>query len=165
MRTAFVLALLLAGAQLGWEHLHGGIAVHHVLNRADLPGLSNAWGLLTLPALAAWASGRIARRWPQGRTRIAIGFGVALLFGALISLGFVQDWPELSATALFSMIALALALPGYRPECWLGFVLGMMWTFGGVLPTLIGGGITGLSALIHLGLAPLLIRRCKALKA
>ncbi|WP_214278616.1 hypothetical protein, partial [Escherichia coli] len=47
---------------LGWEALHGGIAAHHLLQRADLPGLSNAWGLLVLPALAAWAAGRLPRQ-------------------------------------------------------------------------------------------------------
>ena len=56
------LALMAECLHLGWEALHGGIATHHLLQSADLPGLSNAWGLLVLPALAAWAAGRLPRR-------------------------------------------------------------------------------------------------------
>ena len=43
------LALLAEVVHLSWEAQHGGIRVHHFMNRSDLPGLHNAWGLLVLP--------------------------------------------------------------------------------------------------------------------
>jgi hypothetical protein len=42
-------------------------------------------------------------------------------------------------------LLLALLLPAHRPESLLGFVLGMSWTFGAVLPALVGGVIAGLT--------------------
>ncbi|MFX8094701.1 hypothetical protein ABTK72_20740, partial [Acinetobacter baumannii] len=75
---------------LGWEALHGGIAAHHLLQRADLPGLSNAWGLLVLPALAAWAAGRLPRHPATRRSAwpFALGLGLPLLLGAALSVAF-----------------------------------------------------------------------------
>ena len=60
--TITVLVALAELAHLAWEHLHGGVASHHLLNRADLPAISNAWGALFLPALAWVLSGPVIRR-------------------------------------------------------------------------------------------------------
>ena len=46
-----VTVTLAESAHLAWEHFNGGVASHHFLNRADLPAISNAWGLLLLPTL------------------------------------------------------------------------------------------------------------------
>lgn len=141
------LALLAEAIHLGWEALHGGIVSHHLLQRADLPGLSNAWGLLILPALAAWAAGRLPRRparighWMP----VVLGFALPLLLGAALSLGFSLKLQGLTEVVFFTLLLLALLLPAHRPESLFGFVLGMSWTFGAVLPTLIGGLIAGLS--------------------
>jgi hypothetical protein len=62
------------------------------------------------------------------------------------------------------VLVLALLLPAYRAECWLGLVLGMSFTFGAVIPTTVGGIIAGLSALIHLGLKPAIVRGWAVLK-
>ena len=62
---AVVLAPLLGAAvmivQLAWEASHGGIQSHHLLARADLPAVSNLWGLATLPALG-WLAAHFVRR-------------------------------------------------------------------------------------------------------
>jgi hypothetical protein len=50
---------------------------------------------------------------------------------------------------------LALLLPIYRPETLLGFVLGVIWVFGPVLPTAIGALLAAVSALVHMTLWPL----------
>ncbi len=144
------LALLAEALHLGWEALHGGIVTHHVLQRADLPGLSNAWGLLVLPALAAWAAGRWPRAsatWPAGRAwrPVAVGFALPLLLGAALSLSFHLQLQALTEAVFFSLLLLALLLPAHRPESLFGFVLGMSWTFGALLPLGVGGILAGLS--------------------
>lgn len=139
------LALLAEALHLGWEALHGGIASHHLLQRADLPALSNAWGLLVLPALAAWAGGR----WPSPPARdwrpVVAGFALPLLLGAALSLAFGLKLQALTEALFFALLLLALLLPAYRPESLLGFVLGMSWTFGAVLPLGVGAVIAALS--------------------
>jgi len=139
------LVLLAESLHLGWEAWHGGIVTHHLMQRADLPGLSNAWGLLILPALAAWAAGRLPRPPMRSWLPFALGLGLPLLLGAALSLAFHLQLQALTETLFFSLLLLAVLLPAHRPESLLGFVLGMSWTFGAVLPLLIGGVIAGLS--------------------
>lgn len=145
--TLAALALMAEALHLGWEALHGGIASHHLLQRADLPALSNAWGLLLLPALAAWAAGRLPRAAaaPRAWLPVALGFALPVLLGAALSLAFQLHLQVLTEALFFGLLLLALLLPAHRPECLLGYVLGMSWTFGAVLPTLVGGVIYGLS--------------------
>ncbi|CAM3715763.1 hypothetical protein [Roseateles saccharophilus] len=142
-------ALLAECLHLGWEALHGGIATHHLLQRADLPGLSNLWGLLVLPALAAWAAGRLPPATAGDGRRIAVGFALPLLLGAALSLAFTLQLQALTEAVFFGSMLLALLLPAHRPESLFGFVLGMSWTFGALLPTLIGAVIAGLSWLVR----------------
>ncbi len=138
-RSQATAAVLLAGgAHLAWEHLHGGILRHHLLARADLPALSNAWGLLLLPGLTWYLTGRIQRRCeapggPPARTVAA--FAGSLLYGALLSGGFRLGFTSFTELLFQGLLALALLLPIHRSECVLGFVLGMTFVFGGVLPT------------------------------
>jgi hypothetical protein len=141
------LALLAGALHLGWEAMHGGIVTHHLLQSADLPGLSNAWGLLILPALAAWAAGRLPRFPAATRdwAPVAAGFAAALLLGAALALSFSLKLQAVTELVFFTLLALAVLLPAHRPECLLGFVLGMSWTFGATIPTLVGGVIAGLS--------------------
>ena len=138
--TLAALALLAEALHLGWEAMHGGIVTHHLLQSADLPGLSNAWGLLILPALAAWAAGRLPRAPAATRdwAPVAAGFAAALLLGAALSLSFSLKLQAVTELVFFTLLA-------HRPECLLGFVLGMSWTFGAAIPTLVGGVIAGLS--------------------
>ena len=149
--TLAALALMAEALHLAWEALHGGIASHHLLQRADLPGLSNAWGLLLLPALAAWAAGRLPRQPAAARDWIpvALGFVLPLVAGAALSLAFSLQLQAMTETVFFSLLLLAVLLPAHRPESLFGFVLGMSWTFGAVLPTLVGGVIAGLSWIVR----------------
>jgi len=70
---------------------------------------------------------------------------VPLLLGAALSLAFTLKLQALTEIIFFGLMLLALLLPAHRPESLLGFVLGMSWTFGAVLPLLVGGVIAGLS--------------------
>jgi len=155
-------------AHLGWEHFNGGIVSHHLLNRADLPAISNAWGLLLLPALT-WFLGGLALKpesassgsiqagqWPAAS--VIAGFAAALLLGALLSVCFTRGYETAASSLFLGMFVLALLLRVYRAECLLGFVLGMTFTFGAVLPTIIGSIIAIFSAAVHLGIRPLFMR-------
>jgi len=160
------LALLAELIHLTWEHVHGGILRHHILNRSDLPAISNAWGILLLPALTWYLLGRISRRsappmggrsgaLPRG---VMVGFAGALLFGILLSGGFALRQTTLTEYLFQGILLLALLLPVYRAECVLGFVLGMTFVFGVVLPTAIASIIAALSMLLHRGVYPLFVR-------
>lgn len=166
VRLGFTGAIaLLEAAHLGWEHARGGIVSHHLLNDPALPALWNGWGLVLLPALAWIASRRLfraaGRAWRPhapalSRLAAALGAGIAL------SIAFSQGH-EGAAGALFLAIALsALLARVYRVEYLLGFVLGMAFTFGAVLPALIGGAIALVSAIAWFGAYPLLARAWSA---
>ncbi len=167
---AVALVILAELAHRAWEHFHGGIRSHHILNRADLPAISNALGLLLLPALAWFLSGRVQRRMARhadagagdATTRlpasVVVGFVGALLFGALLAGSFATGHQTVTSYVFQSVIVLALLLPIYRAECVLGFVLGMTFTFGAVLPTAVGSVIAALSAAMHLIVYPLIVR-------
>lgn len=50
-------------AHLAWQHLHGGIASHHILDRADLPAISNGWSGLVIPCWPGSSSGAFTGGW------------------------------------------------------------------------------------------------------
>ena len=103
------LALLAEAAHLGWEALHGGIVTHHLLQRADLPGISNAWGLLVLPALGAWTAGRWPA-WRDARWKVALGVLLPLVMGAALSIAFRLQWQAGTEALFFSLLLAALVL-------------------------------------------------------
>lgn len=155
-------------AHLGWEHFNGGVVSHHLLNRADMPAISNAWGLLLLPLLS-WVLSGLAYRQAGATSqlrfsalglplRVLAGLGLSLLLGILLSTAFTLGQEAAAGFLFLGMFVLALIFRVYRPQCLLGFVLGMTFTFGAVLPTLIGAVIATVSAIAHLGIRPQLIR-------
>lgn len=162
------LVLLAELAHLAWEYFHGGVRSHHLLNRADLPAISNAWGALLLPLLAWFLTGRVQRRMVlrSGGTAAAraipasiiAGFLVALSVGIALSTSFTMGNETVSSYIAQGIMALGVLLPIYRAECLLGFVLGMTFTFGAVLPTLVGSVFATASATVHLLVYPLLMR-------
>jgi hypothetical protein len=163
-----LLVLLAELAHLTWEHFHGGVRIHHVLHRSEMPGISNGWGVLLLPALTWFLTGRIQRRvalhsgGKEAASKIPVsvvaGFVGSLLFGILLSVSFASDHETIASYLGQGLFLLALLLPVYRAECVLGFVLGMTFTFGAVLPTVAGAMIAALSAAIHLYVRPVLVR-------
>ena len=148
--TAAALAFELT--HLAWELLHGGVASHHLLNRADLPAISNWCGLLLIPVLAWFLAGRLQQRIAAqgtGSRAIDAGFAGALAYGAALALAFATQFEAISFI-FFALFAIGLLVPIYRAQYVLGFVLGMTFTFGAVLPTIIATVIAGFSALMHL---------------
>lgn len=140
---------------LGWEHTHGGVLAHHLLNDPDLPAISNWWGALLIPLLTWWLVGRIgrsvaARQRGQERSAIApwTGFVGALVYGGALATAFSLGSP-VAELLFFALLALALIVSAWRAEFVLGFVLGMTFVFGAVLPTLIAAVLAALSWVAH----------------
>lgn len=148
-------ALIFELAHLAWEHFNGGVLAHHLLNRADLPAISNWWGLLVIPALTWFLTGRIQRRISKRGVALT-GFLGALAYGAMLALAFTLQHAALTYIFL-ALFAISVIVPTYRAEYVLGFVLGMTFTFGAVLPTIIALVIASFSRLVHL-LAGLVLR-------
>ncbi len=137
-----VAALLFAGAHLAFEHCNGGVQSHHLLQRADLPSISNWLGLALLPLLGVVLGLRLRAQpvsaGPAGIPRtILVAFAVALLYGAALAVSFELGPNAFTSVAFFGLFACALAFPVYRSEYMLGFVVGMTFTFGAVLPLLV----------------------------
>ncbi len=126
-------AVALVALQLLWEHFHGGVGSHNLLNRADLPAISNWWGLLTVPALASLTVQR-AEKQQRSFSEVVHGFGIALVVGLIVATLFRANLHDIILYVLGAAMLLSLALPAYRIECVLGLVVGMMFVFGGVLP-------------------------------
>lgn len=150
-------------ALLVWEHTHGGVASHNILHRAGLPAISNWWGGVLLPVLTWVVLGRVQRRAvrPVGVSagasggsaqypRAAIlGLVGALAYGALMATSFSLGYSALTSSMFKGAFLLGLALPLYRGEYVLGFVLGMTFVFGAVLPTLAAGFVAAVSAVLY----------------
>ncbi|WP_405207616.1 hypothetical protein [Aquimarina sp. LLG6339-5] len=48
-----ILVISLVGLHIFWEyHYNNGVTTHHLLAREDLTGISNWWGLLSIPLLS-----------------------------------------------------------------------------------------------------------------
>ena len=152
------LALLLELGHLGWEHFNGGVPSHHLLNRADLPAISNWWGALAIPVLTWFLIGRIQFRntqreadgsdAPQRFPSVLAGFLAALAYGAAIALAFTMNSAAVSYIFL-GVFAISLLVPTYRAEYVLGFVFGMTFTFGAVLPTIVASVVALFASVVH----------------
>ena len=153
--TATVIATVVIGLLLLWEHAHGGIPRHHFLNRADMPAVSNAWSGLLFPELTWFLVGRMIRR--DGH-HVAIGFGAALLYGAALAVTFLTGHENITQYLFFGMFALALAMPVYRGEYVLGFIVGMTPTFGAILPAFFASLIAAPSGIVHYYVHPVFRR-------
>ncbi|MEM7360384.1 MAG: hypothetical protein AAF431_14905 [Pseudomonadota bacterium] len=129
-----VVALAIS-ALLLWQFLHDGVPRHYILRRADMPSVSNWWGALILPALTWHAIGRINRRvgddWPA---IIYVGFLAGLGYGIVLSLSYVFSWEQLSSMMAPALLVIALFVPIFQAEYFLGFVLALSYSFGAVLP-------------------------------
>lgn len=121
------------------EYLTGGIATHYLLHDKNLPGFSNWWGLITIPTVTWIALWLIKKRSNEFVTKnTLLRFLTALLFGITMSLAWNANLENLMLYMMLGSIILSLFILMYRPEIFLGFVLGMMLTFGAILPLILG---------------------------
>lgn len=152
---------------LAWYYFNGGVPSHHILAREDLPEISNWWGAILLPGLTWFVLFRIQKRenisneksskfleFPQ---KVWVGFLGALTFGVALSVFFTLGNEGMSSYLMLSVFLLSLFFPVYRAECLLGFVIGMTFTFGAILPTGIGSILAVVGFLIYNLLRPMLL--------
>jgi len=161
--VAFVIWLVLL-----WKHFHGGVPKHHLLHNAAMPGISCWWDALVLPALTCLILTRARVRLvhqgeetggPQKSSRHALlGFAVALLVGVMLSVLFTGGQNSALSYLVDGLFILALFLPIYRAESMLGFVLGMTFTFGAVLPLLFASFVAIVAALLYQYVRPVIVR-------
>lgn len=150
-----------------WNHFHGGVPSHHILAREDLPEISNWWGGILLPLLTLFLSYRVEIRLEKSlglnsvKTKIPesvnFGFVAALLYGITLATFFSFGNEEVPGYLLIGIFGISLFYPTYRAECLLGFVIGMTFTFGAVLPTGIGSILALIGAGIYLGIRPAIL--------
>jgi len=160
-----VIVTLAIWGLLIWNYFHGGVPSHHILAREDLPSFSNWWGALLLPLLTWFLLYRIQRRLikTEGKSpetlpiKVWMAFVVSLLFGIMLAVFFSFGISDLPGHMLLSILAIALFFPVYRSECLLGFVIGMTYTFGAVLPMLIGSILILSGTFIHLIIRPAIL--------
>lgn len=159
--VAFV--TLASWALLLWDFTHQGVPSHHFMANKEYPAISNWWGGLTVPLLAAFLVYRINSRLfkdvqeaqrKKEWLRIQTGFFLALLFALSLSVFFTLNYSDVPMYMLLSLPIAALFTPIYRAERLLGFVLGMVYTFGGVLPLLIGTVFSLVGFLLYKGVRP-----------
>lgn len=143
-----------------WDYFHGGVPSHHLLQRKDLPAFSNWWGGILLPLLTWFLLYRVQKRVGNNSTDAAIpknilyAFIGALSFGILLSWFFTIGNREMPFYMIISLLITSLLLPMYRAECFLGFVLGMTFTFGGVLPIIVISILSCIGAVLFLIVRP-----------
>jgi hypothetical protein len=141
------------------EYLKGGVVTHYLLAREDLPGISNWFGLLTIPLLSWIVASLInQRRLKEAKSdqqpernddKVLKRFLAALVFGILISVLWEFNLENILQYLILFPLLIAFFKPVHLPEFLLGFVLGMIYTFGGVLPILIGLVLLTISYLIN----------------
>lgn len=155
-------------ATLAWDYFHDGIPAHHLFANPGLPKVSNGWGGILLPVLAGYLLYRIQyRATTDGQVNATfvktslIRLVISILYSLSIALAFTFGYSAVSDYLFFGIFILALFLPLYRPEFYLGFVVGLCFFFGGVLPVLIGSVVVLLSALLHAGIYPVVRRVVK----
>ena len=152
-----VMAFAAAAAHLAWEASHGGIRSHHLLNQADLPAVSNSWGLLVLPVLG-WLAAYFVRCRAQSNahapSQALVAYMGSLVVGLALSAAFRLDLSSVTSGLFFAVLLSGVVLRTYRAEYVFGFVLGMTFVFGSVLPTMAALVAGSVSVLAHFAVYP-----------
>lgn len=155
----YVVALttLFVIAHLTWEYIHGGVESHHLFARSDMPAISNWWGLVILPLLgwlASWLVLLRAGKETKALQKAIAGALGALFIGITLSISFQTGHEQISSYIFFTALFLGIIFPVYRAEYVYGFVLGMAFVFGAVLPTLFALIGVIISAISHFLIRP-----------
>lgn len=140
-----IITFLILGMLLS-EHFRGGVVSHHLLDNKNLPKVSNWWGILVIPVISWFTLSRIQKgnisinntQKPISKSKSQIyGFIGAFLFGVVLTILFYSSL-GIHNYLLLLTFALALFVPIYKTEYYLGFILSMSYGFGGILPVIFG---------------------------
>jgi hypothetical protein len=132
-------------------------AVAH-LARPDMPAISNWWGIVILPALG-WLTSWFVLRRVNKKTKVFqkafAGFLGALTIGLLLSFSFNTGHEQVSSYIFFGALFSGLIFPIYRAEYIFGFVLGMTFILGAILPAIAAMVGAAISVIFHFLIKPL----------
>jgi hypothetical protein len=157
--TLIIASVIPALALILWEYFNGGVATHYPGADSSNLGLSNWWGLVTIPMLTWVALGLIDKRTAEeARDRETSNsitleksyFAGGVVFGLIAALLWELDQQEYLPYVMLSPWVLSLFLRIYLPETTMGFVLAMMITFGAVLPIVFAVVIQTIGFIIYL---------------
>jgi len=137
---------ILIWSLLIWDYLHGGVPAHHLLANKDLPKISNWWGAVTVPFTSFLLLSSLKKRITFENDQVpahlilkeCYSFFAAMLYAVILSVSFALGNTQISGLLFLGLPLTALFFPIYRSSYFLGFLVGMMYTFGGVLPVIIG---------------------------
>lgn len=154
-RNYFILAVTgFAILHLSIEMLTGGVRVHYPLMREDMPALSNWWGLLLLPILA-WVSYFFMEKDQTAAGVLGLNKVVlyrllaGFLYGAAIGGSFLLGLDQTPMNLLIGLLLGGIFYPLYRFEVMLGIIMGMTYTFGAIIPTVVVGLVALTSLISH----------------
>ncbi len=148
-KAVFVLVVtVLAAVHLTWDYFHGGVPTHYILHSKDLPGISNWWELLTVP-LMSWVLLSFMNRSILKGDDPGAGFFLALLYGITMAVLWHVGLADVMQYLIWLPVAMSLFVRVHGANTFLGFFLGMVFTFGGVLPIGIGLILFMISFLVY----------------
>ena len=153
---------------LFWEHFNGGVTSHHLLHQEDLPSISNWWSGLLLPILTWFLLSRMEKRFDKQSSqteqtnnflsKVFWFFLTGLIFGILLSTSFTNEYKPFLDNVLYILIALSFIIPIYYSEFILGFILGMTFTFGAIIPTVFILIMAIIGMVIYKFIRPIILR-------
>lgn len=165
---ATLTVMLFVGSVLLWMHYHGGVPIHHILQRKNLPAISNWWGGILLPLFCWYSCYKIEQRInkhffdKQNLNRAIknslLGFVGALIFGTTLAVSFNYGYSNFLNYQVDSLLLLFFLVPIFRSEYLLGFILGMTITFGAILPTAFALVVAIPSVIIYVFIRPYLLK-------
>ena len=132
---------ILIWTHLAWDYYHGGVPTHYLLHSKDMPGFSNWWGGIALPLVTWFLLYRIQKRIndnnrsgvTENKVTPIYKFIAALVFGIATSILFTLG-SDLPGYMMIGLIVVSFFTPLYQAEYLLGFIIGMVITFGTILP-------------------------------
>ena len=145
--------IVLMNGWLLWQFFHGGVPSHHILHQKDLPEISDWWGGLLLPILT-WillskTQSRLLKQPESQKSKIIVLFLAGLVLAIAIVISFTNDYKFFLDNVPYIFLLLSLIIPIYYSEFILGFILGMTYTFGVILPTAFVLILSGIGFLIY----------------
>ncbi len=133
-----------------WDYTHGGVPVHHILADENMPGVSNWWGCITIPILS-WLLLSLTQKRIQKiphQSNSIVGFVTSICLGIFISILWEIRMENLIPYVICFPVVFSVIKRVHYPEYLLGFILGLVYTFGGILPLAIGAFLYIMSFLV-----------------
>jgi uncharacterized protein YacL len=165
-----IISVLILGLLI-WDYFHDGVPSHHILDQKNLPAISNWWSAILLPILTWILLGKIKSRienqtkidsqYKSAITRVLVRFSIGLVFGIILSVSFINNYKPFLDNVLYLLLILSFIVPIFFSEFILGFVLGMTYTFGAILPTAFILIMAAIGFVIYRFIRPLIMKLTK----